>query len=444
MTAYPHAGSLSTGFYVGKWSDQRPTSYRETIAKLYPNGSMPLTGLISRNPKEKVTDPTFNWWEQDFASRQVTVTGVYTNVACTTAYTSGGAVGSSLYVAFTDDNDGSYSKQFRAGQMVILLNSADYNVQKRAYVTAVVKSSATTAYCVARLIQADNSSGNTLSTANTMLIIGNTNPELGERPTEITYRPVKRTNYTQIFRNSLSISRTLQKTKLRTGSEYEHAKAEALEQHGLDMESALLWGYPYETTGSNGKPMRTTGGLFYWASTYAPSSHIDDYVLNTDYAGKDWTDAKGGLKWLNERLEILFRYGRSEKMAVCGSGALLALNELAMTTGQITLAPKDIAFGTSVIRWITPVGNIYLKTHPLMSYEATFRNTMLILEPENIKIRYIDDTFFKSDKTERESDSDGKDGKEEEFLTELGFEFKSAKTFGILYGVGSNNVLTGD
>uniref|UniRef100_A0A6M3JA30 Putative structural protein n=1 Tax=viral metagenome TaxID=1070528 RepID=A0A6M3JA30_9ZZZZ len=45
----------------GDWAtDQRPKNWRETILYLYPNGSAPLTAILSKMSSEKVDDPEFN------------------------------------------------------------------------------------------------------------------------------------------------------------------------------------------------------------------------------------------------------------------------------------------------------------------------------------------------------------------------------------------------
>jgi hypothetical protein len=44
----------------GDWvTDQRPKNWRETILFLYPNGSMPLTAIMSKMKSEKTDDPSF-------------------------------------------------------------------------------------------------------------------------------------------------------------------------------------------------------------------------------------------------------------------------------------------------------------------------------------------------------------------------------------------------
>lgn len=47
-------GMRGTGDWV---TDQRPKSWRETILYLYPNGTAPLTAIMSKMGSERVEDP---------------------------------------------------------------------------------------------------------------------------------------------------------------------------------------------------------------------------------------------------------------------------------------------------------------------------------------------------------------------------------------------------
>jgi hypothetical protein len=241
----------------------------------------------------------------------------------------------------------------------------------------------------------------------------------------------------------LSITRTARKTRLRTGDQYKEAKREALELHAIEMEKAFIFGVRSETTGDNGKPERTTDGILTIIRRDA-AANVSDFTLDTTYSGKDWTESGGGEDWLNAKLEVMFRYGKKEKLALCGSGALMGINKLAQTGSQFMLTPATKDYGINVTTWITPVGTIHMLTHPLFSMETTLRSSMLLVEPEELAYRYIDDTNFYGEggKTAASgTNSNRKDGTDEEFLTEAGLELHHPTTMGFLNGIGSNNSL---
>ena|SRR3990167_5483722 len=51
---------------TGDWAtDERPKNFREYILWRRPNGSAPLTALLSKMKSEKVDDPEYAWWEEE-------------------------------------------------------------------------------------------------------------------------------------------------------------------------------------------------------------------------------------------------------------------------------------------------------------------------------------------------------------------------------------------
>jgi len=425
-------GMRGTGDWV---ENQRPENWREQILYLYPNGQAPLTAMLSMMGAERTEDAHFHWWTENVGSVGGTVNGIYTTPDLGTAYTTGGTAGDVLYVVVAE----ALAKQIRGGHQLLLRDASDYNVDVNAKVTVdPTFNGANSVLSVQLLEDDDNSDSHDLSDCDTILVVGNINPEGGEMPTATHLDPTEYSNYTQIFRTSLDITRTAMMTKLRTGNDYQKMKREALEMHSIEMEQASFWGIPTSNTGANGKPERTTQGIINFVRQYA-ATNIDDYTLNTDYSGNTW--ATGGEDWLDNMLEQLFRYGSTEKMAFVGSGALLGINRLAKTSGQIQLTPESQSYGLKVRRWITPFGDLVVKTHPLFSYDATTRNMMVVIEPRNMRYVYITDTMFKKDKSETEGGHNSIDGRKEEYLTEMGFEFHHPLTFGILNGLGLDNEL---
>jgi len=424
----------------GSWStEERPTNYREMILYLYPNGMMPLTALLSMLASEPVNDPEFNWWTKTVPSQRTALgadgdvhTANTLDAKAQWDYDTAGnndfGAGETVYVKLPTDE----YKKYKVGHIVMLRDASDYDRDCRCRVSKVDSTYLT---CVVLQEYKGKSTETTAldNTYDTVLIIGNMHEENADRPTAITYDPVKYVNYTQIFRTALQISRTAMQTRLRTGDAYKRIKKEALELHGMEMEKNFIWGVPTEGTGSGGLPMRTTGGIVNFIKANVPANVLDFAV---EEAGNTWLGA--GEEWLDEKLEQIFRYGSPEKLALCGSGALLGIQKLAKAAGWTNLTPATASYGIKVTRWVTPFGELMLKTHPLFSFEATDRNTMLILDTKNLKERPLQTTIFKPDNSTTESIGAGRDGKAEEFLTETGLEFHHPDSHAILYNVGVN------
>ena len=419
---------------TGDWvAGQRPMNWRQNILYLYPNGMTPLTAIMSMMSSKSVDDPQFHWWTETMGSVGGGIIGIFTDPACTIPYAGGGVLGDTIYVSIT----ALLANRIRIGHQILLRDASDYLVD----VTGKVTGNTIAAFgtLAVRLLEADDNALPThdLQDADRFLIIGNINPEGGQMPDAVAMNPEYQYNYTQIFRTPLSITRTARLTRLRTGSDYQKAKREALEMHGIEQELAYLWGIRTQTIGDNGKPERTTLGLINFLRSQA-AANCDDYRLNATYVGVPWTT--GGETWLKTMFEQIFRYGAEDKLVLCGSGALLGIDALAMAGGQVNLQPAQKTYGMQIRTWITPFGTVHFKTHPLFSYDTTTRNMMVVFEPKTLTYKYITDTkFFGESTSAQHPEGYGSrriDGTEEEFLTEAGIEMDHPIKGGVLNSVG--------
>lgn len=438
---------MDTGFFgqrgTDDWSDSdfRPKDWRETVLYLYPNGDAPLTALTALMKSERATDPEYYWFTKGLPTQGGAITNVFTNSALSTAYTTGGTAGDTLYIQIS----AARIAEIRVGHQVLLRDSSDETADTNAKVTARIVNGANS-YATVVLLE-DDPTTTGIAGCDTLLIIGNINSEGAGMPDAIQYDPVKYYNLTQIFRNSLDITRTARRTKLRTYEQYKEAKREALQLHAMEMEKAYLWGIMTEGTGANGKPERTTKGLIPWIKgAAADGATISNYSADDAYATEAGTNGKtwlqGGGDWMDVILEHIFRYGGDERMAFCGSGVILALNKFVKNQGssQFSIGTTTGAYGIKVTEWVTPFGAIYFKRHPLFSYEATNRNSCVIFDPKDVMYKYIDDTtFYGQDPKKVSTSGDRLDGTKEEYLTEAGLEFHHPAKCAYLTGFGSDN-----
>ncbi len=418
---------------TGDWAtNQRPENWRESILFLYPNGSATLTAILSMLPSEGVNDWKFHWWDKGLPSQGGTVSSIYTEVTLTTEYTSGAAANDTVYAKCA----AAVAQQFREGHEVKLGKADDYRYDTVGICTGRSINGASS-YVAVKLAQAPpNATSQDLDEVDRIDIIGSAHAQGATMPDAIGYDPTEYDNYAQISRTSLSITETARLTRLRTGDAYKEMKREALELHSIEREKSYIWGVKYSGTGSNGKPLTMTDGIK-TAIIDNASDNVDQYDINTDYSGLTWL--QGGEDWLDEQLEQIFRYGSAEKLALCGSVALRGINRLAKSSGQIQLTPKTASYGLKVVEWVTPTGTLYLKTHPLFSYNATTRNNMLIVEPKFLKERILRDTIFKKSEDTTSTANNSKDSTDEEFLTEAGLEYHHPSSMGYLAGFNSDN-----
>ena len=352
--------------------------------------------------------------------------GVFDSDQLDSAFGAGtGAVGLTVFASVTV----AIQDQMRTGQTVILVETANDANFAFGEVVGLSTTAGGTSVAVKLLIAA---AANILANADFIDVIGNANAEGAFIPDALTFDPVKFTNFTQIFRDPLDLTRTARFTRLRTGDAYQEAKREALEQHGLSLEMSAIASEKSNVVGSNGKQKRTTQGAISFVKEHA-SGNVSDYASGTTLSWKD-----GGEDFLDEQFELVFRFGRSVKMAFVGSKALLGIQQIVKNSGQFQLTSETLAYGIQVMKWVTPFGTILLMRHPLFTFRAYRLNSMLILEPENMTFSFITDTMFKRDNGQEEAGTVGFDGTKEEFLTEGGWEWHFHETMMYLTSIGKD------
>lgn len=425
---------------TGNWeTDQRPKSWREGVLYLEPNGDTPLYGLTSKLREKSITDPEHNWWTKALAQDTASVVGVFEDVALSNAYDASDdyAAGSLVYLKMTAAN----IADFKVGHVVRMLDASGDSVMTP--INGIVRNrinNGASSVLVVELLEADGAGTGDLSTCDKVAIIGSAYSEASQMPASLSYNPSKRTNYTQIFIDSMRGSRTMLRTKTRTGQQYQESKRETLQYHNIGIEQALLWGTPTEgTDATTGLPRRTMGGIYHYVKTYAPNN-IVDYKTDSDFTGQEWI--VGGEEWLDQQVETLFRYGTSgEKLCFCGPAALTAINRLAKSAGLFSLSTDTIGYGIKVKRYETAHGDLLLKKHPLFNKHSWLDNVIMAIEPKNLTYAYLDDTTFIDDESRQKISGGGSawlDGFVEGFLTECTLEMAFPEQFMVLKSVGLN------
>lgn len=414
-------------------ANERPEDWRESILFFFPNGDAPLTALTSLTTDEDAGDAHFHWFTKRLPEQAGDATNVYTDAGLSNAYNGDNlSQGATVYVKAAE----SLISEFRVGHTAKLRKKDDHRYDTVGAITDRVLNGADS-YVAFKLLE-DTSATFDLEDVNWLMVTGNANAEGAEMPDAIGYDPTEFDNYTQIFRTPLSITRTARRTRYRTGDKYQEGKRETLQLHGVEMEKQLFHGVKFSTIGDNNKPKRYSQGIINFVETHA-ADHVDDFSQNSDFSGDSWLQS--GEEWLDNQLEKVFRWGSNEKTAWVGSTVVTALNQLAKVSGDIELTPTTTEFGMRFQQWNSPHGTLFFKKHPLFSRETTDRRTCVILEPSNITNRIIDDTRFYEDPQDNENRNNRKDATEEEYLTELGWEYNDPLSFMVLRGFGLDNAV---
>jgi len=173
-----------------------------------------------------------------------------------------------------------------------------------------------------------------------------------------------------------------------------------------------------QIVGGTGLPERSTGGILSYLLTNNFDAATAFAVANTVAVGE-----------LEATLEQMFRYGSGRKLAFCGSGAILALQQIMRLHTTMEIKPADDKYGLGMRTLITPFGEVDIINHPLFSVHPSHRYTMAIIDIQNLSYRYMKDRDTKLLKNRQ---NPGVDGLIDEFLGEVGLEVHHEKTHGII------------
>lgn len=420
---------------TGSWSSNEvPENYRQLLLQIAPNGGMPITGITSKMPSEPTDNAHFYWNEKPMPIQSVSsiaASSVFTNIGLSTAYVSGAVAGSVLYIKLA----AAQLVHFVTGQEVLMRAVATPALDTVGKIISRVENGANS-FIAVKLLEADDNGGSTyLASLDTIDVIGTINAQGATRPEAISYKATSRNNVTQIFRTPLSVTRTAKMTKLRTGDVLTQMRKEALLIHGMQMEQAFIHGvFDDSSIGSNGEPEYATRGIRSFIKSYA-SENVFNYVSDSAFSGQAFR--VGGEEWLENCLESVFKYGSTEKLAIVGNGVLKAITQLAKLGASITIQPGELAYGIKIMRWITPYGELLMKSHPLMNVSSIDRSRMIVVEPKYLRYRHITDTTFIG--VDEIKGNTGQDGFTEEYITEAGLEVHYPETMALLDGFGMAN-----
>ncbi len=424
------------------YDSERFKNIRRSVQYQYPNGSAPLTGLLSIADSEETNDPQFSHWEKRWTLPK-TLTAAQSSGNGPFMNSAGADIGNS----FTWTADTSYrvavdaATTFRVGKVVMIrvVNSSNANVELRGIVTALTDTSSTPNVITVRALAtvANVLNGDSENLDKEVLAIGTAFAQGRDTVTgERFNKPVEFFNYTQIFRTPFMLTGTAMKAPLRydvKGPHADKAKEHSIE-HMVDIEHAILFGIRSKyvasgdadpTTGA-GLPLTTTGGIIYhleqweagaYGTVTATADTDDDKRIIANSTGAVDEDTFDG--WM-ERLFRRTNNSNNEKLCLCGSGALKILNQLWRSKSVLnTNIPSKETYGMKVAQLMTPFGDVYFKTHPLFTENSELRYAALFLDVRNMKLRPMKDRDTMILAKRQPNDADYR---KDEWFTEIGYE----------------------
>lgn len=403
------AGIRATDDWI---TDQRPKSFLESLMLLFPNGDFPLTAMLDKLRKAKVDDPEFVWYDKVMKDYRLELGANLDGTAGTDTIT---------VLAESGVRNGGLS--VKVGDILM--------VEQTGELLRVAVVTSDTSIDVVRGFAGTTVTAVTYNGAGVnpkLLMVGSALPEGSSAPTAVSWDARKFYNYTQIFRDTLSMTRTARSTRLRTGQQVAESKRECLQTHSVGLERALWFGVRSEDlTGST--PRRSTGGIIKFIADNASGNVIDWLTYNG--GAKDYTT-------FLMILELIFRYGATEKVGFCGNQFLVTLDKLVRLNSdlKIVMTGEQKEFGMNVRRLICPFGVLVLKTHPLFNRQMGgttggsayygYDSRCVVCDMDNFRWRFMDGAnMIYQPKLE----ANDLDGMLSGFLTEGGLELYHPETF---------------
>lgn len=455
-------GLVSSETIDGYWS----RNTRRRIFYDYPNGTAPLTGLLSLMENEETPQPEFGWQEKRWTAISTTTvagpnpsgnkTGPFCGAGTTTA--SGDANGNfdlaqfgaiRVYVAdSTDFGIDTTVKIFNLGKSATGPTATSYtDVAGRvtAKGTGYIEINVTLAY--ADLL-------NVAAAANSKYIyaMGSAYAEGARSRTGRIRFPYEAKNYTQIFKTAFELTRTALKAPTiydKTG-----AYRDALKDNGIDhlaqMEYAAFYGERASTTAIDDDTgdtvsRRFTGGLRWyldqWEAGSVAAGGAIDYGQADVRAETDWqtytnkrviklagaTITKAQFNELNSRVFEKTNASDWSKLVLCGTGYLNRITEVFERSIQFTSLRENgfKCFDFEMVKHNSNAGTVYYKTHPLFN-NALMRNSAFYIDLGYMGYRPLSDSDTDVQSGIQANDADKR---KDQWLTEAGFEIRFPEAF---------------
>ena len=345
---------------TGDWgTDERPKNFREGILRFNPNGTAPIFALSLKSGKKSVNDPEFSWWSEGNVLTRLQVNGAV--AAADTLI----VVDSADPTASTMSANLGTATNLKPGDLLLVepaIDAATYNNE----IIEVDNVISDTQFVVKR-----GAGGTTpASIANDiwLTLIGSAYAEGTGIPRAVSRNPLKSFNYIQIFKDTYELTGTADKTDTRTNNNYSEDKRRKMFKHSQDIEWSMLFGQRSETTGDNGKPKRTMGGL----RTFIPAANTTIFTSAVTPAS------------LLDALAPAFNFSTSgagdSRMVFAGNQALIELSKAFSNEAVYTVNNVMKVYGMDFQEFVLPNGRVLMKSHPLLSLHGLYKYSAFVVD----------------------------------------------------------------
>lgn len=384
---------------------QKVVDMADKIYLLEPNAA-PLYVLVSKLNKRVAINTNFSWLEDDLNPSWASLAASADSAA---------TAGTTTTKISTQTSEGYYFNPYdiikfpSSGELCLVTGiSASQILVVRGYGTTICSGTAEK-YAISTYFFRIGSAFTEASLAGTLATVGTVTSSV--------------TNYTQIFRKSVELSRTLANVELYGGADRPYQRKKKGIELMREMERTFYFGEPKEWTSgavaTTALPQRLTGGINYFIST------------NTTDAGGTLTESE-----FEGFLRTVFRYGSNSRY-LFAAPLIISIVSL-WAQGKLQMFPKDKTYGIAITQYLSPHGTVNLVKDVTLEHAGVISNTSYFggyayaIELEDVVYRYLQNRDIQM---ETDIQNPGDDLYKDQYICEVGMEFHNEKKHGRLWDV---------
>jgi len=212
--------------------------------------------------------------------------------------------------------------------------------------------------------------------------VGNAFEQGSNRPAPLSINPVPVVNYTQIFRNSWALARTVSIIRPIVGDDLiSENKQDCGMFHSADIETALLFGQKLVTTRNN-QQLTKMDGVINSTRTIAGTGNFTVAGSTTNYTQ------------LEAALDVCFNKSTNGKASnerglFTGAQGLKVINNIGRLNGQYQLVDGQTQFGLRFKSFNTTRGTFRLIEHPIFNSRPQWAAMAVAVDLEALKVSYL-------------------------------------------------------
>jgi hypothetical protein len=335
--------------------DTAKKSYAAMITRLMPNGSAPLFGMTSMLETGQALQ---------FEHGYFTKTMIFPN-----ALINNGAGYTNANTVFQVDTPGTVG--MLAGMLL--------RVQRTGEIMSIVSVDSGVQITVTRAVGTVAAAA--LLDNDAIYSVGNAYEEASTRPASQYILPARVTNYTQIFRNAWSLTKTVAATQMAVGdSNIAENRQDCAMFHATDIEKALFFGQKFLGV-RNGQPF-----------------HLMDGLVNiiTTYGGSNVTVAGGTTNYtqLEAMLDPCFNTATDPKVAnervlFVGGSAFKVINNIGRLNGTYQLIDGMTSYGLQFKTVKITRGTFRIIEHPLFNSNTDWAKMAIALDLTSFRLMWL-------------------------------------------------------